>query len=153
MNWLRKILKLFTGTIERPSPSDIVPRSSIAHDANIISIDLGVLNIPFTKPPTVWIPSIPDTNSMDPVFDYGHNNILIAGVDEIEQAILCAFIKKGDIIVYTMPGKNPVIHRVVAINSDAEGRWFTLRGDNNASNDPHKVRDVNIKWLYIGTIC
>ncbi len=160
--------KLFTGTIERPSPSDIVPQDSIgvvATDKLSIGIDLTRLNIPFTIPPRVWVPPIPDTNSMDPSFDSDHNNILIAGADESEQKIMLDFVKAGDIAAYRVmenPADNPgdfskphkfwAIHRIMKIDKDDAGRYFRFKGDNNATYDPYKVRDAEILWLSIGVI-
>ena len=139
---------------EKPDPSDIVPRDSIMflEDVGQISIDLKKLNIPFTKTPKVWIPSIPDTGSMEPAFDAGHNNILIAGVDKANQAILVDFLKVGDIAVYKIPNLIYAIHRIVKIEWDDEGRFFTFRGDNNSADDPYPVWDKHIQWLSLGTI-
>lgn len=40
-------------------------------------------------------------------------------------------IKVGDVIVYKFPGREPIIHRVVAINGDS----LTTKGDNNKNED------------------
>jgi len=149
-NWLRKML---IGTIDVPSPSDIVPKANIIHweIKNNVEINLNELNIPFTKPPKVWIPEVPDTNSMDPGFDFGHNNILVAGIDEKNQKVMVDFLKVGDIAV-AQSDKFYFIHRIVEIGIDSEGRYFRFKGDNNYAQDPYKVRDTHIKWLAIGTI-
>jgi len=151
MCWLSRI---FSGTVERPSPSNIVPEGNIRHDitANLILVSVGGLNIPFAKPPKVWIPPIPDSNSMDPAFDHGHNNILIAGADIFEQIKMVDFLKAGDIAVYEVETGRPIIHRIVKIGQDSQGRYFRFQGDNNTVKDPYKVRDENIQWLCIGTI-
>lgn len=149
---LTRLFSLF-GSFERPSPSDIVPRGSILvqeYPAGVF-ISMLELNIPFTAPPRVWVPLIPDTNSMDGAFDYGNNNILIQGIDEENQRIMIDFLKVGDIAVYeTIYG--PIIHRIVKIGQDDGGRYFRFKGDNNGTRDPHKVRDTQISWLSIGTI-
>lgn len=158
MSWLSN---LFKSTSEQPSPSDIVPEGSLsmaAGDKLLVNIDLAKLNIPFTKPPKAWIPMIPDTNSMDPVFDYGNNNILIAGADPENQKILVDFLKVGDIAVYRIPSDpgQPAlaydVHRIVKIGQDKQGRYFRFKGDNNSSTDSYIVRDDNIQWLSIGVI-
>lgn len=159
MNWLlsllKQLLKLFTPTGEIPSPSDIVPETSIGASVSdagaMVSINLARLNIPFTKIPKVWIPPIPDTNSMDGIFDYGNNNILIAGADEVDQRVLIDFIKVGDIAVYRTT-KVYAIHRIVEIGNDKKGRYFRFKGDNNAVKDPDFVRDNEIEWLSVGVI-
>jgi hypothetical protein len=153
--------------VERPSPSDIVPRKSIEFYETLghVVIDISRLNIPFTKPPKVWIPEIPDTNSMDGTFDYGHNNILIKGTNSKNQRIMRDFLKAGDVAVYRImqnwqdkptdfskPHRFYAIHRIVEISEDANGRFFRFKGDNNASPDPFRVYDDNILYLSIGTI-
>jgi hypothetical protein len=101
--------------------------------------------------PKVWIPMIPDTNSMDGCFDYGNNNILIAGADSIEHKKLIDFIKVGDIAVYRSPSIY-AIHRIVEIGNDKEGKYFRFKGDNNSIMDKDKVRESQIEWVSIGTI-
>ncbi len=156
-NWLSNVFKI---GLERPSPSDIVPETSITiYEAlGQVIINVAKLNIPFIKSPKVWMPSIPDTGSMDPGFDFGHNNILIAGADELDHLRLINFLKVGDIAVYRIPPDYSLsaeiyaIHRIVEIGKDSEGRYFRFQGDNNAVKDQYKVRDENILWLCIGTI-
>jgi hypothetical protein len=145
--------KFFTGTIERHSPSDIVPKAHISFNSTTtkLEVNLNGIGIPFTRPPKVWIPTIPDTNSMDPILDTEHNNILIAGADEDNQKILLDFLKVGDIAVYKVPQMHAV-HRIIKIETDAVGRRFTFKGDNNPTADPYVVRDENIEWVSIGTI-
>ena len=150
---LQAVLKFFTQTIERPSPSDIVPVSAVKVEGDTIKINLKALNIPFSLTPRVWIPLIPGTNSMDGAFDYGNNNILIAGADATDHEVMIDFIEVGDVVVYNSPSRDcAIIHRIIQKGEDAEGRWFRFKGDNNASADPEKVRDSQIKWLSIGTI-
>ncbi len=145
--------KLF-GTVEIPSPSDIMLDTGIVADnyACKVIIDLRQTNIPFVKQPRIWIPPIPDTNSMDPVFDYGHSNILIDGQDEADHRIMLEFLKVGDIAVYDNESGQSIIHRIVEIGYDPQ-RFFRFKGDNNGSKDPGKIRDSQIKWLYVATIC
>ena len=155
---IKSLTKIFTAGLDKPSPSDIVRPDGIQSSTTSVTIDFTRLNIPFSKTPRVWIPSIPDTNSMDPSFDFGHNNILIAGDDAADHQTLIDFLKVGDIAVYrippdfTQPAVIYVIHRIVDIGQDGQGRYFWFQGDNNAGKDPHKVRDENILYLCIGTI-
>ena len=140
---------------ERPSPGDIVPLSSIRHINSNVVIDLAHLNIPLKTPPKVWIPSIPDSGSMDQTFDTEHNNILIAGSDREDHQVLIDRLIVGDIAVYSFDGVNSVIHRIVRKGIDEEGRYFIFQGDNLVTNpkpDPGKVRDSQILWVSIGTI-
>jgi hypothetical protein len=160
---MQLLRKFFLGTVDVPSPSDIVPSESIYHleGSSQVHIDLSRLNIPFSRLPKVWIPPVPDTNSMDPGFDHQHNPILIAGADEENQQIMVEWLAQewkrnpktaANIIVYQLEGGYPYIHRIVAMGEDAEGRYWRLRGDNNFRRDPYKVRDRHIKWLCIGTV-
>ena len=154
LEWLKSLFG--SSGSEKPSPSDIVPRDSIVQTDGYFIIDLNRLNIPFTKLPKTWIPEIPDTNSMDGAFDYGNNNLLIAGADEENQRILINFLKVGDVAVYQVSDSPITIHRIVdrivEIGTDKQGRYFIFKGDNNAKKDPYIVRDADIKWLSIGVI-
>ena len=140
-------------TRDKPSPSDIVKPEAINYDdaTGILTIDFTKTNIPFKKVPKLWIPSIPDTNSMDPVFDYGHSNLLLSGQDAEDHQRLVEFMARhpGNIAVYQPQN---IIHRVVEIGGDDQGRFFKFRGDNNFRDDPYKIRDANISHLYAGTI-
>jgi hypothetical protein len=144
--WLSK----FFGTYERPSPSDWVLNSQEFIDW-VNSFPWQILRIPLVQKPLVWIPDIPDTNSMDGVFDVGNNNILIAGANPSDNQSLIDALSVGDIAVYHIP-QTCTIHRIVEIKNDKNGRYFKFRGDNNPSSDPYKIRDSDIKWISIGTI-
>jgi len=147
--WLRK---LFLGTVDIPSPSDIIQPTGIIADeyAGKVIVDLRQNNIGLDKL-KVWIPTIPDTNSMDPNFDHEHNNILIAGADEANQKKLVDFLKIGDIAVYRSP-RMYAIHRIVDIGEDDKGIYFIFKGDNNYARDLYKVRTKEILWISSGTI-
>ena len=83
LSWLLTILK-DKRTLERPSPRDIVKYNQISwtHDT------LTIKDIP-----SITIANIADTNSMDGLFDIGHNALLISASDIGKLAV-------GDIIVY-----------------------------------------------------
>lgn len=147
MWWLNWLSKFFAGTIERPSPSDWLPSDAINIINGSLVVNLNQIKVKLDEPPKVWIPSIPDTNSMDGVFDIGNNNILIAGRNSNDHIKLIAALEVGDIAVY-----GGIIHRIVESNSDEQGRYFSFKGDNNAVNDSGKIRDSQISWISIGTI-
>ena len=137
---------------ERHSPSDIVKREAFHYDdqTGILTIDFKLTNIQLDETPKLWIPSIPDTGSMDPVFDYGHSNLLLSGRNPTElQRIIDFIAQPGNIAVYQPQN---YIHRIVSISQDELGRFFKFRGDNNLRDDPGKVRDADIKHVYAGTI-
>ena len=151
MHWLIKLLKLFTGTIERPSPGDWLPVTAIKVVDSDIIIDLSKLNVKLKAIPKVWVPMIPDSNSMDGVFDIGNNNILIAGWTKADHAKLVETLIVGDIAVYRT-ALIYAIHRIVEIGSDSQGKFYRFKGDNNAMRDPGKVRENEIEYISIGTI-
>lgn len=54
-------------------------------------------------------------------------------------------IKTGDVLVYETPQhSNPIIHRVVGIDTDDDGMFFTTKGDNNVGPDQNAVREKQI---------
>ncbi len=150
------VSRVVAATREQPSPTDILPVSALVLMGSHISIDLAQLAIPFTKPPRVWVPSIPDTGSMDPVFDAGNNNFLIAGDGPDEMQVLRDWLgtqPAGNVVVNRRRSDNRlIIHRIVKKEQDELGLSYTLRGDNNARNDSQVVRSEDIEWISIGTI-
>uniref|UniRef100_A0A6M3LKR8 Putative peptidase n=1 Tax=viral metagenome TaxID=1070528 RepID=A0A6M3LKR8_9ZZZZ len=148
MCWLSKFFK---GTVERLSPADWLPEDVVRTWADSIPWQSLKLGVQLSQKPKIWVPMIPDTNSMDGVFDYGNNNILIAGANEADHAIIVANIIEGDIVVYRTKSIY-AIHRVVEIGYDAQGKYFRFKGDNNFSADPGKVRESEIEWVSIGVI-
>ncbi len=150
------VSNVVAATREKPSPSDILPRSALTQvDGNLV-VDLTQLVIPFTRAPVVWTPRIPDTGSMDPAFDAGNNNFLIAGDGDDEMEVLRIWLElqpAGNVVVYrrTSDGKL-IIHRIVKVGRDDQGVKYTLRGDNNGRDDRQVVRGADILYLSIGTI-
>ena len=144
-------LSRFFGTVERPSPQDWIPRSGIIPSDGKVIIDLLQLSLELDETPGVWIPEIPNTNSMDGLFDIGNNNILIAGSNAQDQTKLVDFLKVGDIAVYKTDTMY-AIHRIVEIKEDKEGKYFRFKGDNNPVKDSGRVREYEILWVSIGTI-
>lgn len=161
--------------MEKPSPADIVKETAISVVGARVIIDATQLNIPFTKPPQILpIMMIPDTNSMDGLFDYGNNNLYIKPADEVNHKIMVDWIAQqwlgsgglqtvdavsrimtnetddpGD---FTKPYLWYAIHRLVEVGQDSNGRYFWFAGVNNPARDPYPARDKNILWLNIGTI-
>ena len=161
--------------IEKPSPADIVPQSSIAVINNKISIDVLQLNIPFTQTPKILpIMEIPDTGSMDGLFDYGNNNLYIKPADEANHKIMVDWIAQtwldsqglqtvdavtritvneaDDPNDFYKVAKWYAIHRLVEVGYDTQGRYFWFAGVNNPARDPFLARDINVLYLNIGTI-
>jgi len=121
-------------SLERASPSDIIAQDQI-HVYN----DRVVIEIENPE----WA-TFTDTNSMDPVFDEGSHAIQIVP-SRPEQ------INGGDIISFETDN-GVIIHRVVETGVDEDGWYAVTKGDNNAVEDPGKVRFNSVRKLLVGII-
>src|SRR3989344_2188940 len=72
------------------------------------------------------------TQSMVPFLDKGSNALQIQPESPDD-------IQLGDIISYQY-GDSVIIHRVIEINEDEQGRYYIVKGDNNPEPDPVRVR-------------
>jgi signal peptidase I len=81
---------------------------------------------------------------MDPTVDAGHTCILTSSYKPEELTV-------GDVVVYQAPDRQ-ILHRIIKIEQDSQGRRYTFKGDNNYRKDPYTIRDEHIKWLLIGII-
>ena len=87
-----------------------------------------------------------DTNSMDPVIDSTTKAIQVVPQADND-------INVGDIVAYESRYKEGIVtHRVVEINSDENGWYSRLKGDNNDYVDPGKVRFEQIRRVVIAVI-
>ena len=121
---------------ELNSPHDHIKESQIH-----VYDDKVVINLQNAE----WA-SFTDTNSMDPVFDYGSNAIEIIP-QSTEQ------IHLGDIISYQSKYSDlPIIHRVVNIGEDSNGWYCKVKGDNNNTPDLEKIRFNQVKRLVVAII-
>ncbi len=113
--------------LERASPSDWIAESQIYVYPNEVVLDIE----------NAYWSTFTDTNSMDPVLDFGSNAVQIA-LDTPEKL---AKVKVGDIISHAPPDfDGRIIHRVIETGYDADGWYALLQGDNNPGPDPYKVR-------------
>jgi len=125
-------------TVDIPSPRDIVPNENIAYNKAKKTITIkGIRG-------DIWLTTVSDTNSMDPVMDYGHTCILTSDFNHEDLVI-------GSVVVY-WNGERDIIHRITDIGDDDEGRFYILKGDNNSQPDNYIVRDWHIHWLLLGVI-
>lgn len=124
------------GSNELASPEDYISEDDIHVLSDKVVIDID--NPQWAR--------FTDTNSMDPVLDYGTNAIQIIPQTPDQ-------IKIGDIISYQLHGSDSVIiHRVISKGIDDEGDYFVLKGDNNAQSDPNNVRFSQIKRKVVALI-
>lgn len=87
-----------------------------------------------------------DTNSMDPVIDYGANAIEIVPKST-------GNIHVGDIISYNSEyASGTIIHRVVEIGEDSAGWYVKTKGDNNHNTDPGKIRFSQVQRIVVAVI-
>jgi signal peptidase I len=62
-------------------------------------------------------------------------------------------INVGDIISYESKyADGTIIHRVIQKNYDADGVYFILKGDNNPTQDPGKIRFDQVKRVVVAII-
>lgn len=121
---------------EKNSPKDWIRDKQIMVYNNMV-----VLNISNVE----WA-SYTDTNSMDPVLDETTNGLEIKPEKEED-------ITKGDIIVYK-PGwaDGLLVHRVLDVDKDEQGTYYTVKGDNSEIADPEKVRFNQVTGVVIGVL-
>jgi signal peptidase len=82
------------------------------------------------------------SGSMSPTFNTG-DMVVLTKVDASE-------LKKGDIITFDRPDQpgTLVTHRIVAIQTNEQGRSFQTKGDANDSADPWSVPASGTGWKY-----
>ena len=149
----KAVMDGYKPTVDIPSPRDIIPNENVIHfeNQNCITIRLHKPNLPINREPDVWLTTVADTNSMDAMVDYGHTCILIKGQTRAEHRALVQSLRVGDVVVYTN-GTDNILHRIIEITTDEQGRKYKLKGDNNWAPDPYIIRDAHILWLLIGVI-
>ena len=120
---------------EKSSPSDWITEKQIE-----VFSDRVVLDIKDAQ----WA-AFTNTNSMDPVLDENANAIQIVPRSEAEIGV-------GDIVSYVHPTAGRIIHRVAYKGQDENGTYFIMKGDNNPTSDPDKVRFDQIKTVTVAII-
>ena len=138
----------YNGAIERSSPSDTITADMIHVYKDGVAIKItneenDDYMIKLDVKDASWA-TITNTNSMDPVFDAEANTIRIK--IPFEQ------LSVGDIITYQHPTQGKIIHRIVHIDQDELGAYLVLKGDNNPTNDPIKVRPEMVLGKIIAII-
>ncbi|MFH1211018.1 MAG: S24/S26 family peptidase [archaeon] len=125
-----------SGNKSMPSPYDRVPESSIHVYPDKVVIDMDNVQ---------WA-SYADTHSMEPVLRAGANGLELIPKSDSD-------IHVGDIVAYNASWADGlIVHRVIDSGYDAYGTYYTLKGDNNSSADPGKVRFSQVEYVLIGVI-
>lgn len=125
----------YNGPTDVISPSDTIKEEDIHVYKNGVAFEIAQGDDTYLVKLDVHDPSwasIANTESMDPVIDSEANTIRVQVPFEE--------IKVGDIITYQHPTEGKIIHRVVHADNDEFGEYLVLKGDNNPTNDPIKVR-------------
>lgn len=140
--------------MERPSPQDWVYADEISYDQTegIIKIDLKPLakRLGLSQNPGLARDFIPDTNSMDGVFDYGNNTLPIYGATPEDHAKLVNALEMGSDAIYQKDDGGVIIHRVWIKKEDG---LRTFAGVNNSGiMDKPDVRPDQIKYISLGVI-
>jgi signal peptidase I len=124
-----------TKATEHPSPSDWLTKDQIKVHKTDVKLD--VQNAIFT--------TYANTNSMDPVLDENTHGIEIKPQEDQ--------LRIGDIISYESTRHNVVIvHRITSINEDKLGTYYTVKGDNNATEDQERIRFNQIRGVVVALI-
>lgn len=121
------------------SPEKPSPQNWITEDAIKVFDDRVVIYIddPYWSKFT-------NTNSMDPLLDEHANAIQIKPTSPSQ-------IEVGDVISYRSP-LGAIIHRVVEIGLDEQGWYAIVKGDNNAYEDPDRVRFEQVERVLVAVI-
>ncbi len=121
---------------EKPSPADRIKEEQIRVGREDVIISIKGAE---------WA-SFTDTNSMDPIIDAEAHAIEVIPQSEDE-------IQVGDIVAYESEyAEGSIIHRVAYKGEDENGRYFVMKGDNNPTSDPGKVRFSQIKRVVVAII-
>lgn len=87
-----------------------------------------------------------DTRSMEPVLNAHTNGIEIKPKSEED-------IHIGDIVSYTSKyAEGIIVHRIIDKQTDEQGTYYILKGDNNPTADPGKIRFTQIHGVIVGIV-
>jgi hypothetical protein len=118
--------------VERPSPKGEIPRSAVKVYADRVEIRI----------PNLKRAILTNSNSMEP-WDKGHTLLL---KEEFDRDLL----EVGDIPVYDMGDGNNIIHQVIRIDEDEQGRFYTMQGLNNVGwPDKDLPRNENMEHIVV----
>jgi len=124
------------------SQPTITPSDRITQDQIKVYQNQIILNVKDAS----WATFTP-TGSMKPLFDEKSNALEIKPTSPSD-------IKLGDIIAYqsAQDATDIIIHRVINIQQDNQGIYYTVKGDNNQTADPEKVRFEQIQGVVVAII-
>lgn len=121
---------------EQSSPSDTIQQNQILINEEGVFIQIQ---------DAIWV-KYSDSDSMDPLIDTTANGIEIPVTEDTN-------LEVGDIVSYEAEwNDNLVSHRIIESGTDSQGEYYILKGDNNLTQDPDKVRKDQIKYKLIAII-
>jgi len=121
---------------EKSSPSDWIKKDQIHVYNDKVIIDLKN---------SEWA-EFKDTNSMDPVFDSESNSIELHPLAPEQLSV-------GDIVSYRSKyADGIIIHRIIETGYDDSGWYAILKGDNNPSIDPGKIRFSQVEGVVVAVL-
>ncbi len=123
---------------EKPSPSDRLRLQDVHVTDKTVVIDA-------VQGRNYETAIFTDTNSMDPLIDEGTQAIQIV-------PLVTDDIQVGDIISYDSGAYGVIIHRVIQIGNDNQGWFAVVKGDNNPSADPIKVRFSMVRRVLVAVL-
>ena len=120
---------------ELPSPRVKIEPQEINYDEHS-----EVLSISNVKSP-LWVTSVQDSNSMEPLVDIGHIAVLSQDPKYLDA------LNVGDIIIWEKSDDELIIHSIIDINQDESGWYCRTQGLNNSYPDEKKIRKEKVKWV------
>ncbi len=128
---------------ERPSPTDRLKPENIHVTSNRVVIDAPS---GYQFETAIFT----NTNSMDNFLDEESQALQFRPKSERD-------LKEGDTISYDPPDEpgmpdGIIIHRIIRIGYDEQGWYAIVKGDNNTSPDPIKVRFPMIRRVLVGVL-
>ena len=121
--------------VERISPQGWVPYEDVSrrYDKVIIKGKKLVYGI------------LADTNSMDRFMDHSHMVVCETDFDRGKLIV-------GDIISFNAGTGSDILHQIIKIVEDGQGRLYTVQGTNNDRPDPYQIRNQHIKGVLVTLI-
>lgn len=90
-------------------------------------------------------PAFVPSHSMEPLINQG--DLVLVGPVNADS------VQVGDVVLYTLPNHQRVLHRVIEIHSGANGdREYIFKGDNNNTEDILPVRSDQFVGKYMGRV-
>ena len=116
------------------------PSNSISEDKILVYDEYVMIN----QSGLVWF-TVLNTDSMLPFIDAGNHVLGKSITNESE-------IHIGDVITYTDSRGEYIMHRIININNDENGTYYTLQGDNNYYPDLDKVRFSQMSFKVVSVV-